>query len=220
MAVSVGKKISTILKLLFEPKVLSSLLSLRIEGFLFTNGWFNAKKSGTAVNLKDEPIPWTTYSFIDFIELRLEKKFIMFEYGSGNSTIYFANKVEKLFSVEHDKKWHEKIVKTIPSNVNLQLTSAKSPETYMQPIINPRVKFDIIFIDGVYRSECMIESVNHLTDVGVIILDDSERAEYEPGIKFLDDKNFKNLPFWGISPGQLYKKCTTIFYRSGNCLGI
>ena len=42
------------------------------------------------------------------------------EYGSGGSTTMFSNFVSKWTSVEHDKKWGEKM-KTIINNLNLQV---------------------------------------------------------------------------------------------------
>ena len=55
----------------------------------------------------------------------------------------------------------------------------------------------------------------------MIVLDDSERDTYKEGIKNLLDNRFKQLDFWGISPGFIsYNKCTSIFYRDNNVLGI
>ena len=144
----------------------------------------------------------------------------MFEYGSGYSTLYFANKVNRLVSVEHDQKWFEIVKKMIPSNVKLVFKSKESIESYINSINESNEKYEIVFIDSLFRSECCQLAVNHLTDNGIIILDDSERGDYQIGIQFLKDNNFKKIDFWGISPGYLYKKCTSVFYQSNNCLGI
>ena len=78
----------------------------------------------------------------------------------------------------------------------------------------------MIFIDGIHRVVCCSTSLNNLTDKGVIVLDDSERDEYKPGIDVIVNSGFKKLDFWGISPGYLFRKCTTIFYKESNCMGI
>ena len=31
---------------------------------------------------------------------------------------------------------------------------------------------------------------------------------------------YNELDFWGIAPGIFYNKCTSIFYKDNNCLGI
>ena len=67
----------------------------------------------------------------------------------------------------------------------------------------------------------MVNSIDSIGDSGVIVLDDSERDTYKEGIKNLLDNRFKQLDFWGISPGFIsYNKCTSIFYRDNNVLGI
>lgn len=45
----------------------------------------------------------------DVIKSFLDKDKIMFEYGSGGSTLYFSNYVKHLYSAEHSKEWTDKI---------------------------------------------------------------------------------------------------------------
>src|SRR3972149_6096643 len=93
MAISISEKIKAIIRLVAEPKTLSALLSLRVFGFFYDEGWFEAFKLQQPVDKKLKPIPWVTYSFLDFIKVRLTKKLDVFEFGSGNSTLFFADKV-------------------------------------------------------------------------------------------------------------------------------
>src|SRR5690606_34829880 len=88
---------------LLNIQKLRSLLSFGIKGYLAEIGWFVAHKNRTSVNINNQPIPWFTYSFIDFLEGRLNKNLSIFEYGSGNSTRYFAERVRHISSLEHDK---------------------------------------------------------------------------------------------------------------------
>ncbi len=81
-------------------------------------------------------------------------------------------------------------------------------------------EFDIIIVDGRDRVNCIVNAVGNLKEDGVIILDDPERKSYGDGIKLLINKGFKRIDFWGISPGLFYKKNTTIFYKTKNCLDI
>ena len=81
-------------------------------------------------------------------------------------------------------------------------------------------KYEIIVIDGRDRVNCIKHSLKALKVNGVIILDDSERREYIKGRRYLMKNGFNNIDFWGISPGTFMKKCTTIFYKEVNCLGI
>jgi len=214
------EKVKTILQLLVEPKVLVKLLSLRLTGYLTDVGWFNAFKSGEPVGNNFEPLPWFTYSFIDFLTERLNNKLNIFEFGSGNSTLFFAKRIKHVTSVEHNVEWYNKLIRKIPDNVNLLLSKTDTEDDYVGLIKLSKNKFDIVFIDGIHRNECSHSAVEILSERGVIVLDDSERVEYSEGMEYITNKGFKKINFWGIPPGMLIRKCTTLFYRNNNCLAI
>ena len=54
--------------------------------------------------VQDE-LPWITFSAITFLKKTLTKEMIIYEFGSGGSTLFFAKKVKQVYSVEHDQKW-------------------------------------------------------------------------------------------------------------------
>lgn len=220
MAVSLGKKIKSILDLVRHPKQLSALLSLKEFGYLNDVGWFNAFSLEEPVDKKKQPIPWFTYPCIDFLSQRLNINLNVFEFGSGNSTLFFAKKVKSIYSVEHNTEWFNKIKTSLPDNSKLTHVESNSSDQYIEPFKMGEEKFDIIIVDGIFRNECLIESINRLTEQGIIILDDSERNDYAKGISFLVNASFKRIDFVGIAPGLLYSKTTTIFYKSDNCLNI
>ncbi len=113
----------------------------------------------------------------------------------------------------------QKILKKIPANVELTITSSLSAKDYLKPLIE-ELRFDVIIVDGLFRNECITASLMHLSEAGVIILDDSERDEYNEGIAFLIQSGFRQLNFSGIAPGIFFRKCTTIFYKDKNCMNI
>jgi hypothetical protein len=218
VSVPLKEKINTIFKLLFEPKTISALVSQRYTGYLLDVGWFNSFKSNNALDKENNPIPWFTYPIIDFISDRLSKDLEILEFGAGNSTLFFAQRVKTVVSIEHNERWHKKISQISPPNVKIILES--NLDNYSKKASDLNMKFDVIIIDGEKRNSCIINSVEILSESGVIVLDDSEREEYRSGISYLRLNNFKSIDFWGIAPGILFKKCTTIFYKRDNCLGI
>ena len=220
MSLSLKEKFKTISKLFLEPKVTFTLMSFRSFGYLLETGWFNSFKSGNPVDANQNPIPWFTYPAIDFIADRLNPNSNAFEFGSGNSTLFFASRIAKLTSIEHNIDWFEKIKKRIPENTKVVYTSAENIENYLTPLTSTDDKFDLIIVDGLFRNECIEMSLKHLSEEGVIILDDSEREEYKEGISILRNNGLKRLDFSGIAPGIFFRKCTTIFYKDSNCLGI
>lgn len=206
--------------LIGKPKRLNALLSYGHKGYLATIGWFTAFDTKQAVDADGQPLPWVTYSFIDFIKTRLNKDLRIFEYGSGNSTLFYAKHVKNVVSVEHDEAWFNKIVKEKAANAEMIFTALEKDGEYSQKAKLLGEKFDIIIVDGRDRVNCCKHSVDALSANGVLVLDDSERDFYNEARVFLIAKGFKELSFSGISPGMFYYKATSIFYKTDNCLGI
>lgn len=217
MAITNKERLKTIFELLQKPKTFRALLSLNHTGYLKDNGWFNSFERQIPIDSNSEPIPWTTYPFIDFIKPRLNNELTVFEYGSGYSTLFFARYTKAVTSVEHDENWYNELRRRTPVNVEILL---REKNLFVKSIEEKNKKYNLIFIDGENRVQCLKESITHLENNGVIILDDSEREEYVEGITFLSANGFKKIDFWGISPGCLYKKATTIFYKNTNCLSL
>lgn len=208
------------LSTLLNVQKLRTLLSFGIKGYLAEIGWFESNKSKTSVNTNRQPIPWFTYSFIDFLDVRLTTNQSIFEYGSGNSTRYFAKKVKDITSLEHDRLWYEQGIKNKPENAEIVFCELDENGKYCRGAKNSKQKFNIIIVDGRDRVNCCLQSMDSLSEDGVLILDDSERAQYDVGRKALINNGFKEISFSGISPGLFYRKETSVFYRSNNCLGI
>ncbi len=187
------------------------------RGYLKDIGWITSYKTDSSVDKNHNPIPWVTYSFIDFIEPRLNKTLDILEYGAGNSTLYYSGRVNNIFSIEHDYEWYKKIKKKCPQNA--EIIHRKLHE-YSNAVELLDKKFSIIIVDGRNRVNCIKHSLPYLSHDGVLILDDSERTGYIDGIEFMLDNGYKKIDFWGIAPGIFYKKCTSIFYKDKNCLGI
>ena len=66
----------------------------------------------------------------------------------------------------------------------------------------------------------MVNSINYLTEKGVLICDNSDRKRYEEGFKYLKRNGFKRLEFQGHGPINIESWETSIFYREKNCLDI
>jgi hypothetical protein len=213
-------KISSLLRVLTQPDRLKALLSYNQKGYLNDIGWFKAFESKSPVDGDGNPIPWVTYSFIDFIKERLRKQHTVFEFGSGNSTFFYAKYAGLVVSVEHDKDWFEKIVKSKPENSEMIFCELVKGADYCHMPVKLEEKFDIIIVDGRDRVNCCKQAVNALSASGVVVLDDSERDKYKQAVDFLINSGFKHLSFSGISPGLFYRKSTSVFYKSDNCLGI
>ncbi len=208
------------LQLLFSNNEEKVLLSFKHAGYLHDIGWVNSIATQSIIDVNNKPLPWVTYPFISFINTRINKSHKVFEFGSGNSTLYYAARAGSVYSVENDEFWYNKIKNTMPANVTLYQCELIYGGEYSQYALKTGSKFDVVIVDGRDRVNCCKNSIDALITGGVIVLDDSERDAYQPGIQFLTNKGFKRLDFWGIAPNVDYQKCTTIFYKSDNCLNI
>lgn len=205
---------------LLQPAKLKVLLSLGFKGYLADKGWFDAHKTKSAIDENGNAIPWVTYSFIDFIKDRITKEHNIFEFGSGNSTIFYAKLAGSVYSVEHDKDWFERSSKINLPNVKMIQCDLVPGGAYCKSAAPTGKKFHVIIVDGRDRVNCCKQAVESLAENGVIVLDDSERAEYAEAHVFLKAKGFKYLPFSGMAPGVIISKYTSIFYKPDNCLDI
>ncbi|RZK43733.1 MAG: FkbM family methyltransferase [Pedobacter sp.] len=206
--------------LVTKPKRLYSILSFGHKGYLNSIGWFKAFDAQQAVDGNNQPIPWVTYSFIDFIKPRLTGDLSIFEYGSGNSTLFYARNVKKVVSVEHDEAWYQKIVTEKAKNAEMIFCKLDVDGEYAKKALSLGEKFNIIIVDGRDRVNCCKYAVSAISENGVIILDDSERETYQNARILLEENGFKELSFSGISPGLFYEKATSVFYKTNNCLTI
>lgn len=213
-------KLKALAILLTKPNRLKALLSFEQKGYLASIGWFNAFDKHQAVDKDGNPIPWVTYSFIDFITPRISKDLSVFEYGSGSSTFFYAKKAKKVVSVEHDELWLNKVIQNKPENAEMIFSKLETNGEYAKKAVTLGEKFDLIIVDGRDRVNCCKHSIHALSDTGVIVLDDSEREGYEEARVFLTQEGFKELYFSGISPGLFYLKATSVFYKTANCLHI
>ncbi len=213
--------ITTPTKFLLKFFDLDSLYRLRTSGYLKDTGWFKSFKLGMPVDNFRNPIPWYTYPAISFIEKRVHNQMVVFEYGCGNSTLWWASRVKKVVSCEHDRDWYEKMKRKVPSNVELHHVDLGSENGhYAQKVNAYRNEFDVIVIDGLDRVNCARNCLPALKEYGVIIWDNSDRAEYEEGYRYLSDNGYKRLDFNGIGPIVTILTSTSVFYRGNNCLGI
>lgn len=205
---------------LLDSAKLKALLSFGVKGYLAEIGWFKAFETKSAIDENGQPIPWVTYSFIDFIKERIKKDHNVFEFGSGNSTLFYAKYAGKVVSVEHDKGWYNKMQSSKAANSDIIFSELQTNGEYCRKPLSLSEKFDIIIVDGRDRVNCCYNSLEALSVNGIVVLDDSEREDYKEGVEFFLERGFKHIPFSGISPGLFYKKSTSVFYREENCLGI
>lgn len=198
------------------------LLSIHdILRHLSSEGWQQSVITSNSIDVNGDPLPWYTYTFIEFLRERDLKSLSVFEYGSGNSTIWFSRRANEVVSVEHDMSWFKSNQQLLNGCDNVKLIHRNRENgKYSRAIIEFDCLFHIIIIDGRDRVNCAKQCLERLHQSGIIIWDNTEREKYCEGVRQLLDLGFKKIDFWGIGPINSSKWCTSIFYRSNNCLNI
>jgi predicted O-methyltransferase YrrM len=179
---------------------------------------------------------------VKFLEKKISNFHRVFEFGSGYSSIWYAEQIEDYTAVEHDQSWSTQVRNMLNDK---KLTNAKilfvptddsgadfnwanewpyysilkhAPENpeyrnYISQIDQfPDKHFGLIIIDGRERLGCLVHSLTKLADGGMIIFDDSARDKYHEIFDILDGWHYKSFRF-GL--GQ-----TTFFAREKSVLNM
>ncbi|MDJ0555657.1 MAG: hypothetical protein QNJ68_14680 [Microcoleaceae cyanobacterium MO_207.B10] len=185
--------------------------------YLETSGWLNSLKLGKVIDYQCRSIPWYCYPAIEFIEDKLKSNFRVFEYGSGQSSLWYAQRVAQVISVEHNFDYFQEMSACIPKNV--KLVFREDSQRYVDEINNySDGNFDVIVIDGIERVKCAEICGKKLSEYGWIVFDNSDRELNDQAIIFFHNQGFKRIDFYGLVASQKYKTCTSIFFKKDNFL--
>ena len=142
--------------------------------------WIKSFNSGLSQDQDGDYLPWMTYPFIDYLSLKLNNQQVIFEYGCGSSTLFFASKVSKVVALESNKLWYDiikqKLFDANISNVELiYFDNALQDNNYELFASQYKEKFDLVIVDSLKRFACATNSINAIKTNGAIILEESLR---------------------------------------------
>ncbi len=182
--------------------------------FIVRSGHLRSSFKRVAVSSKGEPIPWYSYPCLDFLRYRSYEGKRILEFGGGQSSLWWAKRAEQVVVFEGDKDWYDKIKETMPPNVDIHLVSIDSPEKCTSEVNNKldaenSGKFDIIIIDGLYRSAMIGIAIEVMADSGAIICDDADGYGFYEGFK---NSGLNRVDFFGYAPCVVLPRCTSIFF--------
>lgn len=210
-------------RILRKNRLTSSLL----EAYFFSRkhlkpkGWFESRYVHQSIDENKNPLPWFTYSSIHFISQKLSlKPMRVFEFGSGNSTLWFSSRVESIVSIENDVDFYSKMLNKLGAITNVSYELRKLNDNYSQKILEYENEFDIVVIDGRERLQCAKNCIKALKKDGVIVFDNSDRIQYKEAYDYFTKHQFKKIDFKGIGPIGHTDWQTTVYYRDDNCFDI
>jgi SAM-dependent methyltransferase len=148
--------------------------------------------------------PWVTFAAIDFLKANVKKSHRIFEWGSGGSTIFFAERAAEVISIEHDSGWFAKVEESLRdrNRRNVQYRALPPVETggrnaayasgvsgfetfsfenYVRAIDDfDDGFFDFVIIDGRARMSCLEAALPKVAAGGWIVLDNANYDRYLP----------------------------------------
>lgn len=96
------------------------------------------------------------------------------EFGAGGSTVRWAGRVNLWTAIEASSEWVRKVRRAAP-RAEVWFVKEEPWEAYVSPVA---YRYDLIFVDGRHRVECVKASPQWLAPGGVIVLHDAMRPEY------------------------------------------
>lgn len=192
--------------------------TLQLMSVFRDRGWHRSVRLNASVDATGAPLPWFTYPAIEWLSERLSHEHRVFEYGSGNSTLWFANKGAGVTVVEHDLAWANHVRAARKDNIEVLLRPLRGRpadiDAYAESIkVSGSVAFDLVCIDGLERGRCASLALDALRLEGIVILDNSDRPENEVALRILAGAGMQRIDFIGPIPASGVIGCTSVFGR-------
>lgn len=213
--------------------------------------------TGNVTDGAGKPIPWYTYPAVDFLEKLVRPEWSVFEYGAGNSTLWWRERCKRVTSVEHDREWTDFLLKRHPE-IDVKFISRRPPtepapdhplarafkaldmpehllkedkpnrghgiifETFeaygLELAAYPKGTFNVVVVDGMCRVFSAFMAANCVAEDGLIIFDNSDRWQYNPGYQYLADQGWIRLDFIGPAAINNVPHITSIYAKSLDAL--
>jgi len=166
---------------------------------------------GRSVDAMGHAILWYTYPAIEFLRQLDFSRSSIFEYGCGNSTIFWSSIASEVVSVEDDESWHGKMAARVPPNCRLLLQP--DLDRFVE-VIDGFDKFDVVIVDGPARGrtrlKCARAALTHLAHGGMIILDNSDWLPQSSTV--LREAGLLQVDMTGFSPINSFTGTTSFFF--------
>lgn len=129
--------------------------------------------------------PWLTRDACKFLDEWLGPTDVGVEWGSGRSTMWFAERVGRLTSIEHDAAWHDQVKSQLDSREITNVDYHFAPlEELGDGGVHPYVELggrgkpgslDFALVDGKLRDHCTQVAMGRLRPGGLLVIDNAEQ---------------------------------------------
>jgi len=140
----------------------------------------------------DNYLPRLNLQTVEFLKKIITSDSLVFETGSGSSTIWFGMQAKKVVALESDRSWYERvrgfIKKENLQNVKLYFDSDYPKKQFKEILANEDIiEYDIVLHDGPFsaglRISAMIFIHLFVKAGGYLVVDDTHDQRCAKGIK-------------------------------------
>lgn len=130
--------------------------------------------------------PWITLPALEIISKWDLADKTVWEFGGGNSTIWWAKKCKHVYSVESNWQWwdyvHKKGEEVGVHNFDCELSEVNegdqvNKDKYVRALLKYRDP-DIVVVDGILRNECLQIAIDVLSSKGGYLIADNFFQDY------------------------------------------
>lgn len=133
--------------------------------------------------------PWWAPSAISLLDATLTRDMVAFEWGSGRSTVWLAERVGSLTSIEHIPDWYSKVEAMLSqaraAHVDLRLEELPTEAVAFGDAFWEETSYtmaaegcadeslDLVVIDGACRMPCAWRVLSKIKPGGLLLIDDT-----------------------------------------------
>ncbi len=161
------------------------------------------------VDAAGREIPWFTYPAIEYLSQLDYRGKTVFEFGAGNSSLFWGRRAARVVSVEHNRAWYGRLQGRLRAGHELHLVEA--PAEYPQVLARSAERFDVIVVDGIERRACCAAAVARLQPGGLVILDNADWHDRCAAV--LRAAGLLEVDFAGFGPINRYTWTTSLFFH-------
>lgn len=183
-------------------------------GGLRRSGFLRSLISSKPVTVDGHPLPWLTYAAINEISRRIGNKDRVLEIGAGNSSLWFAPRVEQVISVETSQDWTQYIIneaqKLKIKNLTVYVRQHFDHE-FIESLIEQST---VVLIDGAWR-DLVAEIALKSDSEKLIIIDNTDHSSPWAWLPELFEKEGRTVArFRSMGPCLLHEWETSLVLPS------
>ncbi|WP_108879563.1 class I SAM-dependent methyltransferase [Anderseniella sp. Alg231-50] len=148
------------------------------------HGWFFKPKPWPLA----EGRPWMCRPAVNQLEKLVVPGMRILEWGSGGSTVFFAERGAQVTCIEHDPVWARLVRWELARrnlNAQVNINQIDLAADYVDRVEHLEGSFDLVIVDGRRRVECVSKVHSRVVPAGWLVLDDSDRQAYLPAVEQL-----------------------------------